>query len=156
MAEIFGNDIHCFTVVALDASPAGGASLVMGGANGASIQGGSEPVLVTGYTASQNESLSFAKTFGGGVHVYAFGHNPANSILDVQIIGLLHHGGEGKVRNAYKSGRISESMERAAFLPTPAATPWSGFVIGLQTATEAPLQGIQRYTIRLALAEVGG
>jgi len=154
MAEIFGNDPHCFKVISLTAAAAGGAILKMPG--GANIQGGgTSPVLVTGYSAAVNESVSFAKTFGGGVHLYAFGHNPANSILDVQIIGLLHHGGEGIVRGAYSVGRVSESMDTAKFLPKPGVAPWVGYVVGLQSATEAPLQGIQRYTVRLVLAEAG-
>ena len=152
MAEIFGSgERGCFTAVNVGTDSAEGAQLTVGHRLGG--DSGSRGLLVTGYDMVQREAVSFSKTFGRGVHTYAFGHDPANSYLTVQFVGALSEDAESTVRSAYRNGRISENQTLAVFSPKPRGISIEGYVVGLSSNTMSTETFLQNYKMHLAIVK---
>ena len=161
MALIFGNDRNirgCFHVFLLGGGSSRGAVLKLPGGGQMPTPNFSDPILVTGFSYSQQEAVSFVKCFDDYVYTYAFGHDPNPSVLNVQFMGFLIDGARysGLVEDfnsKYRDNRVYEIPQygRLAF---GNAEPLKGFLIGMKSNTADPEHSIQQYTATLALVEV--
>lgn len=164
MSEIFGNESNsrgCFFAYRNVGSAGRGAVLKMKGGM-LPAESATEPLLVTGFSYVQQESVAFMKVFGDRVYAYAFGHDPGPSVLTVTYAGFLvnkqnYSGVVGKVNGQYKENRVYENQQYVKLgLGTSSSNVLSGFVLGMSSSTLDPQHSLQSFQIVIGLVEVQG
>ena len=122
---------------------------------------GKEPYFVTGITLGQREKYSVVQCFQDRNYTYAFGHDPASSILEVSFIAFLTNKtgtafGQSlqKLMGAYKAGRVSQNQQYGIL--TLDSCTIKGFLIGMQTSTSDPEHNLQQFTALLLCVEAQG
>ena len=124
------NDRGKFVSVGLDTEDGQGIQV--------SIAGGESPIgeasLVTSFSAEQRENYSVAQCLNGGMFLYTFGHDPANSQFSLGITSFLRtcHGEVGselaKALSIYRTGRVSQSKALSTLSVGDAAL--RGYLVG--------------------------
>ena len=116
MTIIGSGNRGAFRIVNLDTQAGQGVQVTIGGAKMG--QGGSavgSASLVTSFSADQSENYSVSQCLNGGVFLYTFGHDPAQSTFSLGVASFLsscRSGGVSDFANAlsaYQAGRVSRS-----------------------------------------------
>ena len=166
--EIFGNSSGvrgCFVNFNFNNSTMGARLSLPGGALTVKISP-SQPYVVTGLTFGQKEKYHLVQCFDDTVHTYAFGHDPASSIVSVEVTGFIIEGGpHGRHRRrgshsslftdtleAYAASRLSQIPEYGYVYLGQAVL--KGFLIGMSSSTIDPQFNLQRFTFDLLAVEV--
>lgn len=165
---VFGNDQNyrgCFHVAKFDASQGRGAQLSLPDDKGTQelLPGDySDPVLVTGFSYSQAESVGIVKTFGDRVYPYAFGHDPGRSGLRVELTAFLVDRSSftdivARINDRYQRARIFKSKSMAKFsVGATSSNVLTGFVVGMQSQTVTAEYNLQGFVIDLMLVTAQG
>ena len=119
---VFGmSDRGKFMVVPVDTKDGEGIQVSIpsgGSSNGSTLIGASS--LVTSFGAEQRENFSVSQCLNGGIYMYTFGHDPANSQFTLGVTSFINTC-SGKVADdlaaaikAYQAGRVSQSHNVAS------------------------------------------
>lgn len=149
---IFGNDKHargCFLEVS---GLAGGRTLGTGArfsVAGAQLQQGDYFISAIQY--AQREKFNIVQCFGDRNYVYAFGHDPQNSVMEVTFTAFLTNQSGNQFGNslalltgAYAASRISKKPQLSTL--SIGACSVQGFWIGMGTATADVEHNLQSFT----------
>lgn len=156
MADVFGNHMTtrgCFMAIQMNAAHGQGAVLKLPAA-GDTPRSFGEPTLVTGFSTSKVDATTHVKTFGGNVYSYAFGHDPNQSVLDVNVTAFVGQDSRviGSLMKAYADARISRTSQKAR-LVVGNSEAISGYLVGQNSQTQSPDFNLQAFTFRIALVE---
>lgn len=127
---VFGMSKGVFRAVNVDISGGKGVQLSVAGQNPV---GNSS--LVTNFNVDQAENFSVSQCLNGGVYLYTFGSDPANSHFAVQVTSFLNNcdGSVGadlaKAVAAYRTGRVSQSKQLST-LTVGDNGVFNGYLIG--------------------------
>lgn len=131
---------------------------------GNSSRGAAEPYLISSISFTQKEKFSVVECFGERNFVYAFGHDPTGSVMDVTITTFLvnkdgHNIGDGMqyLTGEYASGRLSKNQKRGSCVLTIGSKlKIEGFIVGMSTSTVDQLHNIQSFTYSIVITNVQG
>lgn len=161
MIEVFGNSkklrgcFHRFQVMA--DSDAFAAHLILPEGATKLPESGSafEPMVVVGIDFVEKEKFHIVQCFEDTNYVYAFGHDPASSIIRVSYVafivdhtGTTHSQAMNRFIQAYKDGRISQSLALAT-LSLGGDTLIQGFIISMSSGTAETQYNLQNFVIEL-------
>lgn len=154
---IFGNDRHargCFREVQSPYTIGTGAYLRLPGLKQASTT----PYFVSNISFTQREKFQVVQCFGDYNYVYAFGHDPVNSLVEVVFtMFLTDYSGTSfgaslkTLTQAYSKARLSKNLEYATL--TLGSVTLQGFVVGMRSGTEDAEHNLQSFSVTLLLVE---
>lgn len=120
-----------------------------------------EPFVVTGIQYSQKDKYHLVQCFRDTVHTYAFGHDPANSLISVQLVTFLvdTHGQQkstavSTINNQYNANRLSANPNYCEVYLGDGVL--KGFLVGMTSSTQDSNYNLQRVTLDLLAVEVQG
>lgn len=123
--------------------------------NGAPI---TDPYFISNVSFAQKEKYHIVQCFNDRNYVYAFGHDPMASLLEITFTMFLakakgqEFGGALETMvGAYNMARLSQNPEYAVF--TLGSVSLVGFVVGMTSATQDLEHNLQSITFHLLLVE---
>lgn len=154
---IFGNDKHargCFREMQDKATLGNGAYLTLPGLE----RTRTTPYFVSNVSFTQREKFQVVQCFNDKNYVYAFGHDPMSSLVDVVFTlfltdynGTSFGAGLKTLLGAYGKARLSKKQEYATL--TLGTVTLQGFVISMRSATEDGEHNLQSFSVTLLLVE---
>jgi hypothetical protein len=165
MADIFGNGLKmrgCFFHLKKMTMAGRGAYLQFQPGGGLLPQaGGVDPYLVTGVSFQQRDRVHIVQCFNNANHVYAFGHDPASSMIKVAYTSFLTNAAGSAPSQAipdmlstYNANRVSVNQNYARLVI--GGSTLKGFVTELGATTMDASYNLQSFEFTLLATEVLG
>ncbi len=164
MIDIFGNSTKmrgCFFHRKIMVNGGRGAYLQFAGGGLLPNAGGVDPYVVTGVSFQQRDRVHIVQCFNNANHVYAFGHDPASSMIKVAYTTfLVDKNGTGpsttiaSMLSTYNANRVSVNQSYARLVI--AGSTLKGFVTELGSTTMDSSYNMQSFEFTLLATEVLG
>ena len=170
--EIFGNDKHargCFVEISKIYSQGGqsaitGSSMRMTFPSGNKYpDNGTEPYFISSVRFAQKEKYHLVQCFNDTNYVYAFGHDPQASLLEVTYTmfmtdpsGTSFGASLSDMTGAYAGSRLSKIPENFATLTISNNFTMQGFIVGMDTSTVDQEHNIQQFVVLVLLVTTQG
>lgn len=167
--RIYGNTRKirgCYAETTIGSSAGTSAYLSIDGRSvgGNSGRGAADPYLISGISFTQREKFSVVECFGERNFVYAFGHDPTGSTMDVTITTMLvnkdgRNIGDGMeaLTREYERGRLSKNPKKGSCVLTIGSRlKVEGYIVGMSTATIDQLHNLQSFTYTLVITNAQG
>ena len=145
----------CFHEIQAPHTKGSGAFLTLPGLTAGT---GKNPFFVSNITFGQKEKFHVVQCFNDSNYVYAFGHDPMDSLVEVVFTAFLVNKsgdtfGESlkTLTKAYGDGRLSKKPEYATL--TLGTWTVQGLVIGMRSGTEDAEHNLQSFSVTLLLVE---
>lgn len=167
---IFGNDKNmrgCYIETSMTTAKGAGAYLSLSGdvIGGAQSRGkGVDPFFISGISMSQHEKFSVVQCFNERNFVYAFGHDPVGSVLNVSLTTFLVNpdsqdvgDGLAQLVKWYKWYRLSANARQGSCVLTVGSRlKVEGFLVGMETSTVDAAHNLQSFVFKLLITNIQG
>lgn len=165
MADIFGNGEKMrgcfFHLKKMSMESSRGAYLKFAGDKQLPQAGGVDPYVVTGVAFQQRDRVHIVQCFNNANHVYAFGHDPASSMIKVAYTAFLTDSTGRQSSTAipdmlsqYNANRVSVNQSYARLVI--GGSTLKGFVTEMGSTTMDASYNLQSFEFTLLATEVLG